>query len=374
MDHIKILKRALNITWFYRALWIFGIILALTTGGNGGNGPQGTFEGNGNGGPSQEFQWPEEFPRLPFEEVPSWKAPEELIGALAAVSIGLVCFVFVLIIVSVIARYVSETALIRMVDDYEETGEKRGIREGFRLGWSRSAWRLFLIDLLLALPTIVVFLLLLLLVGGLIFVGALAIEKVSVAVGVIGIVAGVGLFFLILLLIFVVVIVLSLLMPFFRRACVLGGMGVIESIQEGSRFVRRHLKDVGIMWLLMIGLGIAWIIVMIPAVIGLILAGVAMGGLPALLVGGLASLVAKGAVPWVLGSAVGIPICALVVAVPLVLVSGLKEVFKSSTWTLTYRELRALEALETKTEIETTAAEEQSELDEPGSSELAESS
>ena len=119
MDHINILKRALNITWFYRALWIFGIILALTTGGNGGNGPQATFEGNGNGGPSQEFQWPEELPRPPFKEFPSWEAPEEFTGALVAVSFGLVCLVFVLIIVSVIARYVSETALIRMVDDYE---------------------------------------------------------------------------------------------------------------------------------------------------------------------------------------------------------------------------------------------------------------
>ena len=33
MDHIKVLKRAWEIIWRYRALWIFGIILALTTGG-----------------------------------------------------------------------------------------------------------------------------------------------------------------------------------------------------------------------------------------------------------------------------------------------------------------------------------------------------
>ena len=45
MDHIKILKRAFNITWVYRALWVFGIILALTTGGNSGSSSQGADGG-----------------------------------------------------------------------------------------------------------------------------------------------------------------------------------------------------------------------------------------------------------------------------------------------------------------------------------------
>jgi len=34
-----------------------------------------------------------------------------------------------------------------MVDGHETMGEKVGFRQGWRLGWSRSAWRLFLIDL-----------------------------------------------------------------------------------------------------------------------------------------------------------------------------------------------------------------------------------
>ena len=38
MNHINILKRALNITINYRALWIFGILLALTSGSGSGNG------------------------------------------------------------------------------------------------------------------------------------------------------------------------------------------------------------------------------------------------------------------------------------------------------------------------------------------------
>lgn len=359
MDHIKILKRAFNITWVYRALWVFGIILALTTGGNGGNSGQAA-DGGGSGNAFQEFQWPEELPAPPFgelptppfEEWPSWELPSEYAGTVIAVGIGLVCVFLVLFILFQIARYVAETALIRMVDDYEETGEKRSVRQGFRLGWSRAAWRLFLINLVVGLPLVVVFLLLLLIPAGLIFMSVGALKGLSVAIGVVGIIAAVGLFFLILLCIIVVAIVLSLLMPFFRRACVLGGMGVIESIQEGSRFVRRHLKDVGIMWLLMIGLGIVWIIVMIPLFIALLLVGAMIGGLPALLLGGLTSLIAKGAAPWILAAVVGIPVFLLVVAAPALFLSGLKEVFVSSTWTLTYRELRALEGLDTELGLE----------------------
>jgi len=44
MKHAQILKRSWEILWSYKALWIFGIILALTTasgGGGGGNGGSG---------------------------------------------------------------------------------------------------------------------------------------------------------------------------------------------------------------------------------------------------------------------------------------------------------------------------------------------
>ena len=36
IDFGKILKRAWHILWNYRILWIFGILLAITTGGGGG--------------------------------------------------------------------------------------------------------------------------------------------------------------------------------------------------------------------------------------------------------------------------------------------------------------------------------------------------
>ena len=51
-----------------------------------------------------------------------------------------------------IARHVSEAALIRMVAEYEDTGEQLGVWQGLKLGTSRTAWRLFLIDLTIDVP------------------------------------------------------------------------------------------------------------------------------------------------------------------------------------------------------------------------------
>jgi hypothetical protein len=336
MNHLKILKRAWETTWRYRALWIFGIVLALTTGGGGGSSGGGGGGNGGNGGFPQpgEFPWPPEF---------RWPGiSPEVVSLLTVMGAALACVIVILIVAATVARYVAETALIRMVDNHEETGEKRSVREGFRMGWSRTAFRLFLIDLLIGLPVAVVLIFLFLLA----FAPLLLWATKSTIAGAIGTVATIGLFLLFVFLAIIVGLVLSMLMHFFRRVCALEEVGLIEAIRQGYDIVRQHLKDVAIMWLIMIGVQIGWMIVMIPVTILLLILGVALGGLPALLVGGLARLAFEGAVPWILAGAVGIPIFILVLAAPGLFLGGLMEVFKSSTWTLTYRELRALEGLE----------------------------
>jgi hypothetical protein len=248
----------------------------------------------------------------------------------------------VLAVVSVVVRYVAETALIRLVDDHERTGERQSVRQGLRRGWSRAAWRLFLIDLVIGIPVAGAFFLL--------FLVALAPLLLwttgSDAAGALGTVATVGLVFLLILLAIVVAVVLTLLTRFFRRVCALEGLGVIESIQQGYGVVRRHLKDVAIMWLIMAGVGLGVGVALFIVVILLLAVGVLLGGLPALLVGWLASSMFEGPMPWILAAAVGVPIFLLVLVVPLLFLGGLIEVFKSSVWTLTYRELRALERAE----------------------------
>lgn len=329
MDHIKILKRAWEITRHYRVLWVFGVILALTSGSFRGGGGGGSGDGSGTGWGERQFDL---------------DLSPEATNTLIAIAIGAACLILLLVVVGVIARYVAQTAVIRMVNEYEDTGEQRSVRQGFRLGWSRAARRLFLLDLSIGLPVALAFILLALVTLAPLLMWATG----NTAVGVLGTVTTVGLCFLVIVLGIAVGVALSLLLHFFRRACVLEGLGVVESIHEGYALVRRHLKDVFVMWLIMIGVDIAATMALVPVFILLLIVGGVLGGLLALLVGGLTSLALSGAAPWIAGGAVGIPVFMLLMVAPLAFLSGLVEVFKSSTWTLTYRELRALNGLEAK--------------------------
>jgi hypothetical protein len=336
MDHMKVLRRSLEITWRYRVLWVFGILLALTSGGGGGNG--GARGGNFSPPPGNQGQG-----AAPFRGFQLPNIPPEVVSTLIAVGIALACVLILLSIASVIVRYVAETALIRMVDDHEATGEKRSIRQGFRWGWSRTSLRLFAIDLLVFVPLVVAFILLLLLA----LAPLLLWTTHSQAAGIVGTVTTIGLVILFILVFIVVIAAASLLVHFFRRVCALEEVGVVESIRRGYALVRRHLKDVVIMWLIMVGLTLGWAILMIPVLLLLLLVGAVLAGGPALLVGGLAGMASRGGpLPWLLGGAVGLPIFFLVLAVPMLFLGGLWQIYRSGVWTLTYRELRALEAVQ----------------------------
>jgi hypothetical protein len=350
MDHAKVLKRAWEILWRYRVLWIFGVIVVLCAAGSSGN-PNvnlGDIGGDGYEGPGA-FPWTGEYR---WEGEPFAEVMPEILGALTtvgavilAIVAALCCLAIVVTIVRVIFLYVGETALIRMVDDYEETGEKRGFRQGFRLGWSRTALRLFVIDLLTRLPGLLIGLMLLVLGIGL--VAWMFLVSDSAALMVMGAVAGIGLAFLVILAAIVLALGISLVRPLIFRVCAVEGLGVVDSLRAGFEFIKTHLGDAVIMWLIMVGLQIGWAIVMIPVVLFLVLVGGVLGGLAGVSVGGLSGLVFEGVMPWILGFGVGMPIFILVLASPLVFLGGLAEVFKSSVWTLTYRELRALEGLKT---------------------------
>jgi hypothetical protein len=347
MDHVKVLKRSWEILWRYRALWVFGVIVVLCAAGASGNPsfPQGGGNGHQQAGAlpwSGEWQqWQGE----PLAEiVPQimgiWAT---VAGVILAIIAALCCLAIIVTIARLIFLYIGETALIRMVDDYEQTGEKKGVRQGFRLGWSRTALRLFIIDLLTRIPAFITAFLLLLLGAGLF--GLFVFLRDGVILKIIGVVAGIGVGFLVILAAIVLALAISVVRPLIFRVCALEERGVIESIRVGFDFIRAHLGDTLIMWLIMVGLHIGLIIVMIPVVLFLVLVGAVLGGLAGLTVGGLSSLVFEGAIPWIAGFLVGIPLFILIMAAPLVFLGGLAQVYKSSVWTLTYRELRALEGL-----------------------------
>ena len=376
MDPIKILKRAWKILWSYKALWIFGIILALTTSGSnlrfsGNNSGSGSNSSSSSSGgdvtPRQAFsegiQEMKDFWKNDLPEIITSQIPQDEVRTLIVFGIILLVFVLLAGIVLTFARYVAETAVIRMVDEHEATGNKPGIRQGFRFGWSRTSWRMFLINLLVSLP---IFLIVLLMLG----VGVamfLLITQNSPVLTITSVVVGIGFFFLGIFALIILGVTLRLLIEFFWRACALEQVGVRESLRQGWSMVRKNLGNVALMWLVMFGVHLAWMIFMIVAFFVLlpimaltIVAGLIVGGLPGLLFAGISSLFLSGYWPWIVGAVAGLPLFILVAFSPIIFLGGLERVFTSTVWTLTYRELKALPVIapveESKPEIESPAS------------------
>ncbi len=350
MDPIRILKRAWHILWNYRVLWIFGIILALTTAGgfSGSNGSSYNNNNNNSTNPQNGLNFkPGDLPRVlqdGFQSLVQASGTEARVWIFIAIILLVV--ILLTIILSAFGHYISLTAVIRMVNGYEETGEKVSFRQGFRYGWSRSSWRLFLINLLISLPNIIlVFFMLLLGIG--IFL-AIASGRMILAVP-----ASIGLIGLAFLMIFVLIIynvLARLLSLFFWRVSAVEQLGVFASIRQGFNLVKRNWKQVGLMWLIMIGLQLAYgiagfviFIITLPVLVITGLVGLIITAIPALIIAGLASLFMNYVLALILGAIVVLPIFFLIAFAHLTFLAGLKEVYFSSVWTLTYREVKALE-------------------------------
>ena len=238
------------------------------------------------------------------------------------------CLLLILIVALTIVRYVARAALYRGVDQIEATGAGPTWREGFRLGWSNRAFRLWLLDLVVWIPFVLVALVLLAL-------GAtpllLLIIDNPVARG-IGIAGTVGLEMLIIGLLIIAGIALSALGQFWSREIAIADRNLGESITTGYRLVRARLKDVSVMWLLMAAIGLGFGLIMLPIFVVVFMLALAVGGGL-----GYALFRLTDSVLW--AAIVGLPPFLLLTLVPLMLIQGIYLVFESSTWTLTYREV-----------------------------------
>ncbi|MCK7527065.1 MAG: hypothetical protein MZV64_60385 [Ignavibacteriales bacterium] len=237
-----------------------------------------------------------------------------------------------------------------MVDEYESTDTKMTVRQGFRIGWSRTSWRLFLINLIVNLPAHPAG------TGPALcrhrhFLRRSRTETWfshrSAVIAMIGVV---------FLVVFVVVDPEHLPEPAapFRLACSVPSksLGVRESLQPRlGRWCVRTGRTSALMWLVMIGLGIVWaiasiilFIVTIPVVI--VTAAVAfaiVAAIPALLAG--RTLPAcSWAMRWrgSLGIVFTLPLFFTIAFSPWLLLASWQTVFTSTVWTLTYREIKAL--------------------------------
>jgi hypothetical protein len=369
MSTTQIIQKSWQIIWRYRALWIFSMVLALTAANTIYLGPwqdkqnvplenkikinkystiilpgEGlTIDFTTPGGPNVILT--DGPTRRDFQSLTDL-ARQAGLSNLIAVATEILILVILISLITTVARYVAETAMIRMVSETEETGKQLTLRQGLRLGWSARAGRLFLIDLLVGLVSagIVVFLLSLI-IGPILLVESTGIWAILLTAFSIF-----GLLIFTVLLFFVWRGLLSLVMQTVRRACVIDDMGVFASIKAGFTLLKNHFKEVGITWLLWIAIRILWApggvlaaIILAPILLIFVLAGMLLSVVPAAFASAIASLFVNGLTPWIIGLIAGLPIFILVIITPLLLVGGWVEIFKSSLWTLTYRALRVSE-------------------------------
>jgi hypothetical protein len=362
MDYTQILKRAWELVKGYRALWVFGAILALTTfslesamllrsDDDHDDSRQGiTITTRSNEtfleavdrsvrDAVDEFRQEIDKADREVEEFFSAEFDLDVESDILALILTLGGILLIGFVVAKAAGYVSQAALIRMVNETEESGTQLTVRQGWRRGWSRTALRLFLIDLLVDTSIVLVFVLLFALILAplaLWFTG-------NTAAGAIGTVFTVALFFPGLALCIVALLALSLFKQFIGRACVLDGLGVAASIRRGFQLTKRNLGRVLPVWLVDVGVNLVWSIAITPVVAVLAVAGLVLGVAGALAVGSLSILAFDGSALWLAAGAVGIPLFLLTLAIPLACLGGFREVFLSSMWTLTYRQLHAVE-------------------------------
>lgn len=321
MNYTEIIKRAARITWRYKVLWILGILLALSSSNGPGNSFTYTFNDNNGvmGGMGQPM-------------FPGWNFPDP--GVIAGFVLLCCCLLVALVVVLTIVQYVARTGLYRAVEQIEETSAAPTWRDGLRLGWNNRALRMFLLDLIVGIAIFLVVMALVLLALSPLLLLLFENDVLSIFGGV----ATAGLMLLAILLIIVLAVVISVLQQFWRRQIALDDRTIGEALSLGTQMARRRAGDVTIFWLLMVVIGIAFALVLIPLVIGLSLLAGGIGF-------GLGYLVYSltNSAGWAVLA--GLPIFLVILSIPLLLVQGVYLVFESSAWTLVYRDLRpALDA------------------------------
>jgi hypothetical protein len=357
IDFGKILKRSWYILWNYRVLWIFGLLLALTAGGGGSSGNSsyqygGNDGNNGNNGSGYDLeQAPEFFQELAkaFERdvVPMFENPSEHVATFIWIGVAIFVLILIFSVIAAFIRYPSEVAVMRMVDRFEATGEKVGFREGWKLGWNRRAFRLWVIDLIISLPALLVF-------GTFLVVGIMFAINASTSSGdawVGPMIAAIGCFFLFLFAFIILMVFLSLLRHFFARFAAFEETSVGESFRQGWAFFKHNWKSAALMWLIMLavgfGVGIVTIIaffLFIPVYLVLLIPATLVAAIPGLIVYGIASLFISTPMAAVVGALFALPLFFTVLFAPLLVFSGWYMIYDSTIWTLAYREMKALDA------------------------------
>lgn len=341
------LKRSVEILWKYKVLWIFAFLLALTSG-SGGSSNSGSFSNITNRFQSGQTgqmsgQW-----GVWMKQVEAWftqniaplfATEQQALTTAIWIIVAVVLFAIVVGLLFALVRYPSESAIIRMVDEYEASGRKVKFGEGWKLGWTHRAFRMWVIDLILCIPVI---LFLALIVGGtllLITTAYTTSNAMTAGPWIAWVIVGV----LLALVLILAMIFLGILRNFFIRAAALEDTSIGESFRRGWQVFAHNAKNSILVWLTLIGVGIvvgfAMILVffvLIPVYIIMAVPGAVVAAIPGAIGFGIASLFTGQIPAWIIAAVVALPFFSVVAFSPLILIGGLVELFRSNNWTLAY--------------------------------------
>ncbi len=276
MDYGGLVKRALDIMWKFKYLWIFGFFLQFGSGTGGwfGNAPEKI--------------------KLPVGDL--------LSGALVGVIILLVLVGLLVFLVFLIMYLISQGGLIHCVWKIE-SGEKPTLRDGWNAG-IKNFWRILGISILI-----------------LIFIVASAVITLGpfvvliIALKIVGLLSA-----LVLFPVFLVLLVTLILVGLYaERTCVIEGKGVFDSLAGGWETLKSNLGSSLVMAL--IGIGSTMVYMLGFVIVGLLLA------LP---------FVALGLINLLLGISLGV----IVGLVYIGLASAMWGTYIDSLWTMAYMDMK----------------------------------
>lgn len=223
MDYGKVISRSASIVWQHKFLIILGFLAALgsiSLGGGGG--------ADGDGEPLPQIS-------------------EEFAALAAGVIVTLVCVAIIVGIVLWMISSIARGGLVASVDSIE-SGEKSSFTQAWSAGW-RRVWTLLGIGLVPAIPGVALFVLGLMALGAYGGIFALFGGEFSDFAGP----TGLGITIAVLTCIAVpIVMLLTILRTFAERACMLEGLGVIDSYRRGTNVLMANLGQAIILFLLQI--------------------------------------------------------------------------------------------------------------------------
>ncbi len=314
LDFFEIIKRAWQITWKYKFLWVFGYLIALGTAGSSfSNSSNYSFSGN--------------------EGTAASNSAAGFAETYFVLIIVMVAIVMVIGIVLWILSILSTGGLVGAAAKIER-GETTSLKDGFRIG-AKNFWRIFGLNLIVGF--IILCLVLAIIIPLIIVIAVMASSGSSGSGAAAGLICLIPVLIVAIFVIAIVAAVLSLVAIYATRYIVLENGRVFKSFGDGWRLIRRKFGATFLMFLLVwLISGLAGLVIAIP---GLLI------GIPVFVT--LFSGIAAKNFFVVFLAFIGIIFLVLVMS----LFNGVLEAYRSVVWTLTFMRISGGEGGDVKAKL-----------------------